>query len=178
MSESTYPESAPVVLGCVDMSILERLSREIKDALTDTAVRNALVFEDYHGFQKSRLPSSVLAKVLLSRGLTEADVQIEVVRADRDLTSEVHYHEAAAAYITILGAELGFENPQGGRYFLEHAWHLAIPGQEIPIEAGVPHGFTVDAGGRLYFLSVQSPPIVRENGHDDYFKVAVDSPPF
>ena len=47
---------------------------------------------------------------------------------------------------------------------------VLIDVRDIP--PGTPHGFTIAPDGYLAFLSVQSPPIERPDGADDYHRVA------
>lgn len=156
----------------VTPSVLESISRDISGILKKQGrVSRTLRFDEYHGFRKSRLPTSLLTSVLNPRNFTETAVQIEVVHVETDLTHEVHFHKEASAYITILGEEFGFPNPREARAFLSKDWFVVAPCQELIIPAGTLHGFTVSPGGQLYFLSVQSPPIVRDDGHDDYFQL-------
>lgn len=128
-------------------------------------------FQDYHGFSKSRLPDSLLEKVLASSGLAKEQVQIEIVGVSSDLSDEVHLHEESDAFVVVLGPNTNFPEPSKASSFLNNVWVPISEDQEIKIPKGTPHGFTVSDGGSLYFLSVQSPPIVDEHGEDDYVKI-------
>ncbi len=113
---------------------------------------------------------SVEAQILRPHGLTEEDVQIEIVRVDTDLSKEIHYHNESYAYVVCLGGEYKTENPRGAQAFLIDSWFPVEVGNVIKIPPKTHHGFTVDAGGLLIFLSVQAPPI-EQNGVDDYHLV-------
>lgn len=125
---------------------------------------------DYHGFLKSRLPEEFLASVLDPFNLTADDVQIEVVEVTKDLSHEVHYHEAAYAYCVGMGEKYHVAPPQKAKAFLNDHWFSFNDGDSVEIPQRVKHGFTIEEGGILNFLSVQAPPIVG-HGHDDYVRV-------
>lgn len=156
-----------------DLGTLQRVAESIltklKTASSEESAR-LLQMNDYHGFLKSRLPKDFLRDVLTPFNLTPAQVQIEIVKVDRDLSNEIHYHEGSVAYCVCLGEEYRIENPRGAKAFLKDAWFPVHAGDVVAIPAGTPHGFTVDEGGVLIFLSVQAPPIERD-GNDDYHKV-------
>ena len=138
-----------------------------------------MVVAEYHGFGKARLPDDLLREVLTPHGLTPDEVQVEVVKVERDLSDEVHYHARSVAYVVALGSEDHFSDPPlRGRAFVNGRWQRFEKGDELTIPPGTPHGFTVwgTGGGRgtLYFLSVQSPPIVGPREEDDYHRISVD----
>lgn len=126
---------------------------------------------DYHGFSKARLPVSLFQDFLNQYRVNSRDIQIEVVQVTTDLRHEIHYHKKAFAYIVCLGEDVGLENPCTASAFLCDRWVSLTCGQELEIPPGIPHGFTVKQDGSLHFLSLQSPPILGEDGHDDYFLV-------
>lgn len=156
-----------------DADACKGVALAVSNAIADLGTRAALRFADYHGFRKSRPPESIVTGILQARRLPAPAFQIDVVSVETDLTHEVHYHEHACAYVIVLGTTSGFPDPQGGYVFLQNSWNVVSAGQEVFIPPGVPHGFTVNPGGHLYFLSVQSPPIVRDDGHDDYVRIRV-----
>ena len=124
----------------------------------------------YHGFHKSRLPATFLQSVLGPHGLDAQDVQIEIVKVDADLTGEIHYHAQAHAYIRVLGPAEWLDAATAALAYRDGAWKPVTSGQELDIPPGAAHGFSVEPGGVLWFLSVQAPPIVGE-GTDDYHNV-------
>ena len=140
-------------------------------AMSEDKVRETLVMADYHGFAKARFPESFLAEVVKPHNLKPQDVQLEVVHVGCDLTNEIHLHREATAIAVCLGPEEHFPAPKFAQGFLTDHWFDVSVGDVVDIPAGTPHGFTVSEGGTLTFLSVQSPPIVREDGHDDYVRL-------
>ena len=155
----------PETLEAIADSILLKL----KSASEEESAR-LLKMNDYHGFLKSRLPEDFLKEILAPFNLTSEDVQIEVVKVDRDLSNEIHYHEGSFAYCVCLGPEYRAEEPRGAKAYLKDTWLPVGAGDVVRIPPGTHHGFTVDEGGVLVFLSVQAPPIERD-GNDDYHKV-------
>ena len=120
-------------------------------------------FRDYRGFGKSRT-------ALYTYDGNHPDIECEVVKVNSNLTDQIHLHKDACAYIRIIGEAEGFENPRNASYFLGTTWMPAKFNDALLIPPQTPHGFSVSPGGILYFVSVQSPPIVGEH-HEDYIKV-------
>lgn len=154
---------------------LRSMAKEILARLHDVpALDHAKIFQfqDYHGFSKTRLPDDFLNKVLALCGETKDNMQIEIVGVHADLTNEVHKHENSDAFVVVLGKHENFSEPFNAQTYKNNHWEFVSEGQEIEIPRGTPHGFTVAMnGGNLFFLSIQTPPIVDEHGTDDYIKV-------
>lgn len=157
------------------MSRLRAMAQEIVGRLHNIpALDHGKIFhfEDYHGFSKTRLPEDFYSKVLALHGETPENMQIEIVGVHADLTDEVHVHEKSDAFIIVLGLQTNFAKPFNAQAYIGGQWQFVEEGMEIEIPRGTPHGFTVALnGGALFFLSIQSPPIVGEDGVDDYVKV-------
>ena len=158
---------APDTLQQIADSILVKLST----ASQEEADR-LLQMNDYHGFLKAKIPEDFLEEVLSPFQLTTRDVQIEIVKVDTDLSNEIHYHQDSYAYCVVMGDEYKVENPRGAKGYLNDSWMPVNKGDVVKIPPKTHHGFTVEPGGILIFLSVQAPPIERE-GNDDYHKVTV-----
>ncbi|MBU6389443.1 hypothetical protein KGQ71_02905 [Patescibacteria group bacterium] len=125
----------------------------------------------YHGFKKARIPDLRLAEYLRSWGLRPDQLQVEIVLVEADLSHEVHQHHQSNAVVYILGQEEGQSSPLEAQAYIEDSWVPIEVGQMLVIPAGTAHGFTVAEGGTLTFLSIQSPPIVRPDGKDDYYRL-------
>ena len=134
------------------------------------AVQALLRFEDYHGFQKSRLPDTFVRTILKPFGYQPEDLQIEVIWVVSDLRHELHYHKNSFAFLHILGSGDHFNNPKRAFGYNDRAWISLQAGDEWLIPPKTTHGFTVDPGGVMYFLSIQYPPIVY-GAVDDYHRV-------
>lgn len=154
--------------------LLEHLAHEILGALstssepTIASLTSAMV--DYHGFAKQPMPEEFLKQFPSAEGVDLRDLQVDLVRVSTDLTSEVHFHAKASAYVVCLGSGQRLTSPCKAKVFLEDRWREFAEGETIEIPAGTLHGFTVDPGGIFYFLSVQSPPIGRHGEEDDYHR--------
>jgi hypothetical protein len=123
---------------------------------------------DYHGHGKARMHGFFLRPILRPYQASETSVQIEIVSVDTDLRHEVHKHHIAHAIVTALGEPEGFPDAVLAHSYAAGVWHEIYTGDQIDIPPGTPHGFTTSPGGVLWFLSVQSPPIVGHDGNDDY----------
>jgi len=127
-----------------------------------------LDFQDYHGFEKSRVPESLYQDALTRLNVRSEDVQVEIVRVARDLTQAVHRHNRSMAIVSILGPKEHLPEAVSARGYLGSTWFRISSGESKLIPPTTPHGFTVRENGILYFLSIQSPPIISGNGEDDY----------
>ncbi len=134
-------------------------------------IRKTLVMTNYHGFAKARFPEAFLAEIFNPYSVTSKDIQLEAVHVSSDLTNEVHYHRKSVAVTLCLGPNEHFPAPKDAKAFFADHWSPYRAGDLVKIPTLIPHGFTVDNGGDLYFLSVQSPPIVGEDGQDDYVRL-------
>lgn len=162
-------------IGSTKLLTLQHIAESIIGKLKTVSPEESaklLTMSDYHGFLKSRLPEDFLNDILMPFHLTPEEVQIEIVKVDRDLSKEVHYHEGSFAHCVCLGESDRVENPRNAKAFLEDKWFPVKAGDVVPIPAGTRHGFTVEDGGVLIFLSVQAPPIERD-GNDDYHRVEI-----
>lgn len=146
-------------------SVLEKIKN-----LSKEEARAILNMADYHGFLKSRLPDNFLMSVLTPFSLNPHDVQIEIVEVATDLTHEIHYHKNSFAYVVCLGEVYHVTPPKNAKAFLNDKWFPVKDEDIVEIPAGTKHGFTIEDGGTLTFLSVQAPPIVGE-GKDDYIRI-------
>jgi mannose-6-phosphate isomerase-like protein (cupin superfamily) len=144
--------------------VLEKIEQRTKEEVV-----GILNMANYHGFLKSRLPEEFLTSVLSPFGLTTDDVQVEIVEVTKDLSDEVHYHEHAFAYVICMGEKYHVASPKNAKAFLKDHWFPVKDSDIVEIPAGTKHGFTIDEGGALTFLSVQAPPIVG-HGKDDYIR--------
>lgn len=146
---------SPAELGKISSTVISKLHQHPE-------LKQEIQLNDYHGFQKGKLP-----RILL--GNYDSDVlQAEVVEVTTDLSSEIHSHKHSHAYCYILGSKEGFPDPVNAYAFLGTQWKPVSAGSIVDIPPGIPHGFTVE-NGMLYFLSVQSPSIERQ-GEDDYHR--------
>ena len=141
----------------------------------DFVNRKIRSMENYHGFGKFTWSSGYLRfwcehdRYFAPRNINPTTIQAELVMVERDLSHEIHYHEKSLAYVVCLGHLEHLPNPVGARTYRNGAWRVIVAGERIIIPPSMPHGFTVEPGGILFFLSVQTPPIIGE-GTDDYHR--------
>ena len=166
-SKKAIEKQKLVELKSVANAVVEQLRKMPEDE-----VHKTFAMIDYHGFEKARFPEAFLEELAKLKNLNAREIQLEVVHVARDLTHEIHYHRSSSAVTTILGPEEKFSAPKLGKAFLTDHWFDVNVGDVVEIPAGTPHGFTVEEGGSLYFLSIQSPPIVKETGEDDYTAIS------
>jgi mannose-6-phosphate isomerase-like protein (cupin superfamily) len=157
-------------LSALSQELFSKLANRSQDVTASTPD-----FVDYHGFQKCTLRSSDIHELAARYGFQPDDVQIELVRLERPLSREAHYHEDTHAHVVILG-EPTFRKPEHAWVYVGTEWSPAFGGMSIDIPPGVVHGFSVESdAGALDFLSVQSPPLVRGD-HDDFIVTEVPEP--
>ncbi len=128
-----------------------------------------LPYANYHGFEKWSLEADALEPLVAPYDFNVDLCQAEIIRVKKDLSNELHHHNQSDAAVIVLGPEWDFEPPRNASVFLMGLWRPLSVGATVLIRAGEIHGFRVEAGGILYFLSVQIPPIVGDHG-DDYVK--------
>ena len=152
----------------------QELSRQLSTESSDSTA-SAPEFVDYHGFRKSTLASPEIHAVAARHGFGPSDVQIELVRLERSMPREAHYHEITHAHVVILDGP-SFRNPDRAWIYVGSGWSPAAGGTSLDIPPHVVHGFYLESEtGALDFLSIQSPPLVRGD-HDDFIATKVSEP--
>lgn len=152
--------------------ILQQIADNLLDWMRENkSIERDTVFEDYHGFQIGNLSDDFVNQELQPFHLTLDDVEVDFVKVSSDLKDQIHFHEGSAAYVYVLGFAEGFQEASGAIVYKNGTWVEVKSGESWLIEPYSVHGFSVEPGGILYFLSVQSPPIV-QGTKDDYHKVA------
>jgi len=156
----------------LDIIRLKRVSSEVVvklRSLLKEEVAQMLTMSEYHGFRKCPLSKKFIGEIIRFHDFDIDNIQLEIVHVDRDLRHEIHLHKKANAVAVCLDTADGFPGPRLARMFFHDRWLEVHAGDVIEIPARTPHGFTVSTGGRLFFLSAQSPPIVGIDESDDYF---------
>lgn len=149
------------ILENITIKIVQQLNQNKQDI-------TSYVFQNYHDFEKYLVPEDMYFQLTRSLGYPSKQLQVEIVKVDKDLTNQVHYHKHADAYIYILGSNQGFPNAAQAFRYKDTHWQQIHSDQKFIIPHGEPHGFTVTTNGILYFLSIQTPPISSEE-YDDYY---------
>jgi hypothetical protein len=149
---------------------LQEAAHAVHHRIPQLVAEGSLIFTftKFHGFLKAGIPKDILDPLVRTLSLRPGQVQVEVAGVLEDLAREVHIHERTRAHVTCVGENFGLPNPRDAYAFLAGRWTPMRLGENLDIPAGIEHGFTVDPGGCLYFLSVQSPPLISEDGTEDY----------
>lgn len=154
---------------------LNQIGEAVLEILTRPNFSNRLTWKDYHGFLKARIPQQDFVAIAHQHHFDAEAYQAEIVEVKKDLSDEVHLHRNSRAFCIVLGQHHGFHEARKAFTYLNDQWNPVKAGDVIDILAGTPHGFTIQPGGELFFLSIQTPPIEGVSG-DDYEKVE-DAPP-
>jgi mannose-6-phosphate isomerase-like protein (cupin superfamily) len=168
-----------VSFSTMDQIKLKNITEEILGLFkSDLSFKDSIPMTDYHGFEKGRIPSGALEAIASKYSVTPDELQAEFVSVTKDLSDEVHIHHNSRAYCIILGEKEGLAPPKDGYVFLNDKWFPARADETIDIPPKTKHGFTVKPAGILHFLSVQTPPIEDNHGHDDYERIKGTPSPF
>ncbi len=146
------------------------IAEKVISQLHDRDFISGLTWKNYHGFLKSRLPDVKFRLLAHELGFDAEKCQAEIVEVTKDLSKEIHLHRNSRAYCVVLGEKDGFADPLYASVFLGDEWKPVRVGDIVDIPPSTTHGFTIDKGGRLFFLSLQTPPIEHEGG-DDYERI-------
>ena len=135
-------------------------------------VLSKLIYEEYHNFSKTRLPFNWYEHILEKLELTTDDLLIEVAKVDLNHDHDLHYHKLSHAICIILGEEEGFYNCGYGQIIKDEETIRTFNGLEVYFPSYCKHTFNAPYStvtGSLYFLSIQSPPLLTEERDDFYF---------
>jgi len=140
-------------------------------SLPSASLAGMLRMKDYHGFGNSEFPDYFIEPIIRPFNAVLKEVEIRLIHVSTDLSKEIHLHKAATAYITVLGPKTHLPGPVHAFAYLKGKWFPVSEDDTLEIPQCTPHGFTIRGNGDLYFLSVQSPPLIDEEGNDDYHLV-------
>lgn len=123
-------------------------------------------YTEYHNFWKCRFHKDRYQDILNLYNRTDNDVLVEIVRVKGDHTKDLHYHKISHAFCIILGKEVGLKSPDGFVQ-IEDTIIKAKENDDYYFPTNCKHTFH---GGHndLYFLSVQSPPLLSKDNDDFY----------
>ena len=133
-------------------------------------------YTEYHNFWKCRLPEYWYDDVLSCLGLNTDDVLVEVARIKGSHAKDLHYHKISHAICIVLGPKCGFNPvPYDSAIQIEDKIYFAYEDQKCYFPSTSKHTFYGSLNdntdeGDLYFLSIQSPPLLTET-HDDFYWV-------
>ena len=126
-------------------------------------------YDEYHNFAKVRIPFNWYEDLLDLLDTNESEVLVEVARVKGLHFDDLHYHKISHAICVILGEETGFNSPDGGLVQIGSKSYVAREGMECYFPTGCHHTFHGGMSRDLYFISVQSPPLLTEDNDDFYF---------
>lgn len=132
-------------------------------------------YEEYHNFWKCRLPVEWYEDLLVALDLTSDDLLVEVARVKGNHAKDLHYHDISHAICVVLGPQCGFSKvPTDAAVQNGTDIKIAFEDMECYFPQGRNHTFygsTYDKSdeGDLYFISIQSPPLLTSNNDDFYW---------
>ena len=132
-------------------------------------------YEEYHNFWKCRLPLGWYSDILKFLNISSDDLLIEVARVKGDHAEDLHYHRISHAICIILGPTTKFPEVKDGYVIINNKSYKGYEDLECyfptdclhTFHGGVPHETNKD--GSLYFISIQSPPLLTKDNDDFYF---------
>ncbi len=124
---------------------------------------------DYRGMKVAPLPPNLTEQLLREFGVTPAEVSINIVRVDMDLSAQLYTRSHTISCIAFLGESEWLPQPTNGRVRRGNHWYPAIAGDMMIFAPGATRAFMVSPEGVLYFLEVASPPVdLTASENDDY----------
>jgi len=141
-------------LGAV---LYERLKEDSKEIA-------GLPLRQYHRFAKYTVKSSWYDDLA-----DPADVMVEIAVVEGPHPN-LHYHKLSHATNIILGESHGVEAPPlGSEIVAGGEVSEALEGTQVYFKELVHHTFNAPEGEKFLFLSIQSPPLEKPNGSDDFY---------
>ena len=132
-------------------------------------------YTEYHNFWKCRLPYHWYSDLLEMLDLDKDDLLVEVARIKGNHAKDLHYHKISHAICIVLGENSGFtKTPWDSAVQIDGEVMIAHEDMECYFPTGCKHTFYGSASdnsdlGDLYFISIQSPPLLTEENDDFYW---------
>ena len=167
----TIKQVSKYKMQCIAYYIMDLFENWNLDNITATPkiVLENIGYDEYHNFAKVRIPFWWYQDIMQALDLDTSEVLVEVARVKGSHTEDLHYHKMSHAICVILGDETGFKNGGVGLIQLGNQTYNAIEGKECYFPVGIPHTFHGGSSSDLYFISVQSPPLLTKENDDFYF---------
>jgi len=131
-------------------------------------------YEEYHNFWKCRLPVDWYSDVMDTLNLGTHDLLVEVARVKGNHAKDLHYHKISHAICIVLGSKTGFNvTPYDSAVQIKEHIEFAYEDLECYFPPKCKHTFygsihDESDEGDLYFISIQSPPLLTEENYDFY----------
>lgn len=151
--------------------LLSLFKQFIKEETYDVHM-SELDYTYYHNFSKTRLPFYWYEDLLKMLDLTTDDVLVEIAKVEGNHTNDLHYHKISHALCIILGPQTGFNDCYFGEIVKDNKVIRSYEELECYFPSFCKHTFNApfsDTTGALYFLSIQSPPLLTRTRDDFYF---------
>lgn len=165
----------------IDLDQMKTLAYSLKSSFKEWLITknyeelmSELTYVNYHNFSKSRLPFYWYQDLLNVMNLTTDDVLVEIVKVDGNHNDELHYHKISHALCIILGPQTGFNNCYSATIIKDSDIITSEEDLEVYFPSFCKHTFNVANSkkmGSLYFLSIQSPPLLTKTKDDFYLVV-------
>lgn len=135
------------------------------DYLQKNLGRDELEWEDYHGFPIAEVPDIWIKNIRKSFGLKKKDYTLQIGECLPTYSANDHYHKIGHQLVIVLGPHCGFKEPIG-KMIIGPNEYLAIEDRTYYFNTNIPHNFR----GEFFFINLQNPPLVDEEGNDDYYE--------
>ena len=125
--------------------------------------RDELEWNDYHDFPIAEAPKDWYKPVKKALGVKSKEYTLQIGKCNEDYNGDHHYHKKGHQLVIILGPKTGYMEPRGKVYIGDKILP-AVEGEAYYFPTGVTHGFR----GSFFFVNLQNPPLIDEEGVDDY----------
>lgn len=125
--------------------------------------REELVWQDYHDFPIAEIPKDWYKNTKKLLGIKSKEYTLQLGKCKEEYKGKDHYHKIGHQLVIILGPRTGFMEPKGV-VRIDGVEYPVVEDQHYYFPTGVEHGFT----GSFYFINLQNPPLINEQGEDDY----------
>ena len=161
-------------VGYFLLNFFQKVTQQGKVSVPDM-LEQVVGYTEYHNFWKVRLPYHWYSDVMKTLDLTMDDLLVEVARIKGNHAKDLHYHKISHAICIVLGEKTGFNpTPYDSAVQINKEIEFAYEDLECYFPTGCYHTFygsIHDQGddGDLYFISIQSPPLLTEENDDFYW---------
>lgn len=125
--------------------------------------RDELFWQDYHDFPIAEAPKEWYKPIKKALGIKSKEYTLQIGKCRETYKGADHYHKQGHQLVIVLGPRTGYMEPEGVVRIGEQEFPAVEDGVYY-FPTGVTHGFT----GSFYFVNLQNPPLIDEEGNDDY----------
>ncbi|NYZ70447.1 hypothetical protein H0A36_31020, partial [Endozoicomonas sp. SM1973] len=114
------------------------------------------------------IPYQWYQKTMKAIGAKKSDLTLQVGKCVQTYDGKDHYHKMGHQLVVVMGSECGFSDVLSGSTMkVGNEIYPAIAGEPYYFATNIPHNFR----GEFYFINLQNPPLIDENGVDDYYEL-------